>query len=357
MGQHSGLSPLLRVIEQKLPGVVCPVSSAPDPSQAALALLVRLARGCGIHTVETDWARIRNSGIPFYSHNSWIVERRIVQQVKRSAPNWVVLPGVEDQLYLLAKERPKWSVTRLAGISHQPPEWWQSKHAHPEVLESLDGLVVLSSEAKHYWEKRLDPERVWHIPHGVDTDFFCPGTMISSPSDLHVVFCGQYLRDFETLCSVITKIESAGLPIHFDLVVPPAAQAKPAYRRMVLCRNVTTHASISDKQLREIYRKADLLLLPLLGGTANNSLLEAMACGLPVIVTDIGGARDYTTPKFADYVQPRSVHAIMTLLEKYTENKSLLAARGVVARAHAESEFSWRLIAARFLGMLQRRRA
>lgn len=50
---------------------------------------------------------------------------------------------------------------------------------------------------------------------------------------------------------------------------------------------------MSEEDLLVAYRQADLLALPLKDCTANNSILEAMACGLSVVTTDIGGIRDY----------------------------------------------------------------
>ena len=42
-----------------------------------------------------------------------------------------------------------------------------------------------------------------------------------------------------------------------------------------------------------LYQGADLLLLPLIDATANNTLLEGLACGLPVLASDLTGVRDY----------------------------------------------------------------
>jgi glycosyltransferase involved in cell wall biosynthesis len=95
------------------------------------------------------------------------------------------------------------------------------------------------------------------------------------------------------------------------------------------------------------------LLLPLLDSTANNGLLEGMACGLPVIITDVGGVRDYAKENFADFVLPGDSSGIIKILQGYLNQSDKLAARGRAARAYAEDHLSWRKIAGEYIAALQ----
>jgi glycosyltransferase involved in cell wall biosynthesis len=69
--------------------------------------------------------------------------------------------------------------------------------------------------------------------------------------------------------------------------------------------NVTVMSGVGDEELRELYQTSTALLMPLLDATANNALLEAMACGLPVVTTDLAGTRDYLDDSCASFV-PKS---------------------------------------------------
>jgi glycosyltransferase involved in cell wall biosynthesis len=294
---------------------------------------------------------------PFYGDVSWMLEREINEAVSKLSPFAVMLESIDEQLFLLAKEKGRWPGTRLVGVSHQPPAWWRLNHARPDIVSALDLLVVVASSVRPYWEQFMDKERIRVIPHGVDVEFFFPSEserkLLSDDGNLRVVFCGQWLRDFETMRAVVAIADQLNLPLHFEMIVPRQSRGNEACYRMAMSHRVRWHSDLTDEDLRSVYRQSDLLLLPLLDCTANNGLLEGMACGLPVIVTDVGGARDYANENFADFVLPGDSSGIIKILQGYLDQRDKLAARGRAARAYAEDHLSWRKIASEYITALQ----
>ena len=58
---------------------------------------------------------------------------------------------------------------------------------------------------------------------------------------------------------------------------------------------LTVRTGLDDEALRDLYRTASCLLLPLLDASACTAIVEAMACGLPIVSSAVGGTEDYVT--------------------------------------------------------------
>lgn len=234
---------------------------------------------------------------------------------------------------------------KLMATYHYPPNRLLTR-VNPAVVAHLDAVVVVSTSQKPYFEQLLDSDHVHFIPHHVDAEFFSPSTQneFAQGAD-RVVVVGGILRDHGLLEQVIERCQSdLDRQVHFDLVIP-----KTEHERFTRFSNCTVHSGISDEALRQLYRNARLGFMPLLDCTANNAILEMMACGTPLVTSDVGGIRDYLDEKGAVFYDlkdplPRVIESIYSLLD----DPESAVKKGAWNRFRVEREFAIPVIAERF---------
>jgi glycosyltransferase involved in cell wall biosynthesis len=188
---------------------------------------------------------------------------------------------------------------------------------------------------------RMEPSRVHVIPHGVDTAFFTPGPPREPGGGLRLLSVGHWLRDHQTAFSALAMLRAQGVPASLRLITPQVPSVLP--------EDVSVESGLSDEALREAYRSADALLLPLADATANNAVLEAMACGLPVVSTDVGGVGEMTAGA-ALLAPPGDAAALAAHLLALARSEDLALRLARAGRARAES-LDWRIIAARYAAL------
>jgi glycosyltransferase involved in cell wall biosynthesis len=285
-------------------------------------------------------------GTVFYDTSSAAAELEAIWTSWGLPADLIHVLYVEENYGLLSKWR-KLRNFCLIGTAHQPPGWWQTSARPVHQLRHFDALIAVSRPQATFFEQHA-PGRVYFVPHGVDVDFFRPEDR--QPTTWHdqrrFVFCGIWLRDLETLEEIINTVTKQEKRVLFDLIVPPRARELPVLRRLESKDQVVWHHGISDEKLREIYRQAVALILPIHDCTANNALLEAMACGLPVIATNAGGLPDYTAKSFADLLPRGDSQAFVRCMLQLLYDRGERDRRAVAARQHAVENFSWDNIAA-----------
>jgi len=176
--------------------------------------------------------------------------------------------------------------TAFCGTFHKPPSILKEQFSNIKYLKKLDGAITVGSNQVDFIKNWLNIENVKYIPHGVDTDFFIPDESKKKQNTL--LFVGQHLRDFEAFNYCIPKIAEQIKNLKVNVVL-----RKDYNLKIEPHRTIQLHNGIDDTALKTLYQEASLLFLPLKDVTACNSILEAMACGLPIITSEVGGNIEY----------------------------------------------------------------
>jgi len=233
---------------------------------------------------------------------------------------------------------------RFVASYHQPVGESRQFIRKTDAIRRLDAVILLSDSQREFFEPIVGPSRIFVVPHGVDTGFFRPADR--RPTEKRMVAVGTWLRDFPTLAETLRILKDAAPDIVCDVVT-----VEEHRRQFAGLPNVRVHSGISDSELLALYQRASLAALSLHGAAANNALLEALACGLPIVATDIVAVREYTTSAGASYV-PASNAALFAdaVQSMFAEKPETLAAMGVANREHSR-RFSWEEVATRMLSV------
>ncbi len=233
---------------------------------------------------------------------------------------------------------------RLVATYHQPPSILERVLPDRGALQSLDAAIAVGSSQLPFLQSALSEDRVFLVPHGVDTDFFSPSDGPRS-HNFSCLFVGQWLRDFPALRGVITAITGARTDVGFTVLT-----TKEQGEDLKDLPQTTVLSGISDDEMLALYRGADLLILPLLDSTANNSILEAMSCGIPVVTSDVGSVRDYLTPRSGVFLPAGDVAAFTEVTLGLLRQCDERLAMGEAARKRA-LDFDWTVIASRMISI------
>ena len=289
-----------------------------------------------------------------YRFEDWCLEWCALAKCRFMSADLVHVFYGDEQLDVLLRRRPLLPCP-LVVTFHLPTFRVQDRfeRIQKHLLSGIDAAVVLATSQLADFKNWLGADKVVFVPHGIDTVCFSPAGR-SPGQPLKLIAVGSHMRDWAALRQIILQLGSHKIAAELDLVGP--GQYAPYFSG---CPKVRLHPSIPEEQLINMYRAADALLVPVLDATANNTVLESLACGTPVISSKVGGMPDYVDETCGWLFEKGEVAAIVELIASCCKDENILLARREAARQKA-LEFSWARVAAQMqiiYGAVRQRRS
>ncbi len=208
----------------------------------------------------------------------------------------------------------------------------------------------------------LNEKKLEIIPFGVDTSFFRP-VDVQKDTAIFQIFSIGYLierKGFEYLIKALKEVLKVHNNVHLKIVGsgPLEDQIKKLIKDLKLENNVQMLSNLSDQKLLETYNSSDLFVLPSITDSQGNTeglgvvLLEAMACKLPVIASNIGGIPDIVHDGETGLLVPEkdSIEMSRSII-KLIENEDLRENLTFKGYHMVKEYFSWEKIAKDYINV------
>ena len=229
--------------------------------------------------------------------------------------------------------------------------YWMASRLESWVVKHSDGVVALNT----YTETRVAEQaiRTWIIPNAVEKEFFTGH--LHSASNSHGI-CVANIAPWKNQVSLIDAcrplLEAGTCRISFAGGLPHGSPYSDAFEaRLQEVPGISHLGFLSASAIRDNTSKSGFLILPSLEENCPMAIIEAMAAGVPVVASRIGGIpdliRDGETGLLFDPNDPADIRRQVSRISTDPDLRACLGANGqaeatrrfhpkVVAKAHIE---------------------
>jgi len=285
--------------------------------------------------------------------------RRVIKRIK---PDLIHAGPIQTCAYIavLTGFRPiltmSWGFDLMQDVHRN---WWYERVTH-YVLRSTQ---FFTSDAKVTRDKAvvysMNPNHTVVFPWGVDLQRFSPSIVDRPSSEVFTLLCN---RSWEPRYGVDVLarafVKAAGIRPELNLILLGGGSQGARIRQILLnggvLERITFGGQISQTELPRWYHWADVFISPSHVDGSSVSLMEALACGLPCLVSDIPANQEWVTEGENGWLFPDGDEDALAakILQAMDQRKSLPTI-GRAARAVAEERADWKKNSAKLMQAYQ----
>lgn len=271
--------------------------------------------------------------LPFIHYK--ILKEADILKTNQMLGSWsAVLARLIYRKKLVVRTGYMWSI----HLDKEDARGWQkmlAKNLERLAYKLANAGITSSQRNIDYIEQNYHPRNLTLIPNYVETNVFQPLNTIKKRGS--ICFIGRLTKQ-KNLFTLLEALR--GLPYTISLI--GSGEQEEQLREFAIKNNITANflGNIPNHELPKILNEHELFILPSLWEGMPKTLLEAMACGLPVLGTNIDGTREVIIHGKNGILCNTDLKSIREAIISIMEDKALRQTLAKKARRTIEKEFS-----------------
>ncbi|MGD9898689.1 MAG: glycosyltransferase family 4 protein [Calditrichaceae bacterium] len=206
--------------------------------------------------------------------------------------------------------------TQPPGYNAKPPQ---------DIIRRLRKALLVNTNSKKLWYIFSQHLRVIHTKYTCDLELFYPDKIKKNHNKLVVGWTG----------SLTNHPGKRG----FYEFIKPACESIPEIELKVQSKE--DNFITDDNLMRDFYNSVDLYITASRSESGPRPVIEAAACGTPVLSTDVGIVPELIEEGVNGFVVDRNINAFISKLSWIVQNREILPIMGNKMRKKMEQEFNW----------------
>ncbi len=250
--------------------------------------------------------------------------------------------AVLRQIHTVAHDRPISSYVQLKPSFFEMAKMYAYRSRERQSEKSLKGtrtMCVSKYNLNKMKEYQIELEQnLSHIPNAIDVTLFKP---MMTPKKFDLIFIGRFqkFKGLDILLGTLNILLDQAVRPH-AAIIGPFSPGQQKYCRNLLRREIRDNVSflglISHTEIPRLLNSSKALVVPSTYESFSLPTLEAVACGIPVVASEVGGIPELLNQNTGILVSPKNermlANAITKALDSGRLSESSLKSGPLVAR-------------------------
>jgi glycosyltransferase involved in cell wall biosynthesis len=224
---------------------------------------------------------------------------------------------------------------------------------HKRTIQKSTRIITVTNQVRNLYTEWVDEEKISTIPFGVDTEVFKPAQGNEQQEEFGILYAGSLyaLKGVPFLIRAMAYVRRN--KIKANLTIVGEGSQKGALTALAKTLQIEKHVKfvgfVPNSKMPMHYNRCDIFCFPTLGEPFGKAVVEAMACGKPVIATNVGGTAEIIqNGANGILVPPANSEAIAAEIARLINDAQERRRIGKRARETAVERFSWEKIAEKY---------